>query len=154
MAQWMNQIGELIEKVPQVRNHVTIKGVQSMLPKRRWTAVAAEKPLPASSPYSLKRKPDVALLNVIDGETISLTGPDAWSTVNALCETSATKLSGNTTIEDTLEQKSYIMFMEQDDRLFNPMLFFSGNSFGLRVFDRTGLRCFVAPLEASSSPKH
>ena len=155
MAQWMNRIGELIEEqVPQVRNYVTIEGIQSMLPKRRWTAVAAGKPLPASSPYSLKRKPDVALLSVIDGESMSLTETDAWTKVNALCETSATNLSGNTTIEDTLEQKSYIMFMEQDDRLFNPTLFFSGNSFGLRVFDRTGLRCFVATLEASSSPKH
>ena len=151
----MNRIRELIEeKVPQVRNYVTIEGVQSMLPKRRWTAVAAGKPLPASSPYGVKRKPDVALLNVIDGESMSLTEPDAWSKVNALCETSATKLSGNTTIEDTLEQKAYIMFMEQDDRVFNPTLFFSGNSFGLHVFDHTGLCCFDTQLDASSSPKH
>ena len=36
----------------------------------------------------------------------------------------------------------------------NPTLFFSSNSFRLRVFDCTGLHCFVATLEASSSPKH
>jgi hypothetical protein len=155
MAQWMNGIGELIEKeVPRVRDYVTIEGVRSTLPKRRWTAVAADKPLPASSPYGLRRKPDVALLNVIDGGSMSLTESDAWSKVNALCETSATNLSVNTTIENTLEQKSYIMFMEQDDRLFNPTLFFSGNTFGFRVFDRTGLRCFSAPLDAFHSPKH
>jgi hypothetical protein len=44
--------------------------------------------------------------------------------------------------------------MEQDDRSFNPTLFFSGNSFGFHVCDRTGLRCFVAQLNATSSPKH
>jgi hypothetical protein len=154
MAQWMNRIGELIEdKVPQVRNYVTIEGEQSTLPQRRWTAAAAEKALAASSPYGLKRKPDVALISMIDGENMSLTGSDAWSKVNALCETSLTNLSGNMTIEETLQQKSYIMFMEQDDRSFNPTLFFSGNSFGFHVFDRTGLRCFVAQLNAISSPK-
>lgn len=155
MAQWMNRIGVLIEgKVPQVRNYVTIEGEQSTLPQRRWTAAAAGKPLAASSPYSLKRKPDVALVSIINRESMSLTGSDAWSKVDALCETSVTNLSGNMTIEDTLQQKSYIMFMEQDDRLFNPTLFFSGNSFGFHVFDRTGLRCFVAPCGANSSPKH
>ena len=122
MAQWMNRIGELIEEqVPQVRNYMTIKGIQSTLPKRWWTAVVVGKPLPASSPYSLKHKPDVALLSMIDGESMSLTEMDVWTKVNTLCEMSATNLSGNTTIEDTLEQKSYIMFMEQDDRLFTAI---------------------------------
>jgi Fungal protein kinase len=155
MAQWMNRIGELIEdKVPQVRNYVTIEGEQSTLPQRRWTAAAAEKPLVASSPYGLKRKPDVALISMINSENMSLTESDAWSKVYALCEISLTNFSGNMTIEATLQQKSYIMFMEQDDRSFNPTLFFSGNSFGFHVFDRTGLRRFVAQLSATSSPKH
>jgi hypothetical protein len=90
---------------------------------------------------------------MIDGEITSLTGPDGWSKVNALCETSLTNLSGNMTIEETLQQKSYIMFMEQDDRVFNPTLFFSGNSFRFHVFDRLGLHCFVAHLNTASSPE-
>jgi hypothetical protein len=126
---------------------------QSPPPPRRWTAAAAGKPLAASSSYNLRRKPDVALVNVIGDEIMSLTGPDGWSKVNALCETSITNLSGNMTIEGTLQQKSYIMFMEQDDQLFNPTIFFSGNSFGFHLFDRTGLHCFVAPLTASTSPE-
>jgi Fungal protein kinase len=154
MAQWMNQIGDLIEtKNPQVRNYVTIEGEQSTLPKRRWTAAAAGTPLAASSPYGLKRKPDVALVDMIGDEIVSLTGPDGWSKVNALCEMSLTNLSENRTIEETLQQKSYIMFMEQDDRSFNPTLFFAGDYFGLHVFDRLGLHCFVASLNTASSPE-
>jgi hypothetical protein len=86
-------------------------------------------------------------------KNMSLMGSDTWSKVNALCKTSFTDLVGNMTIEETLQQKSYIMFMEQDDQSFNPMLFFSGSSFGFHVFDRTGLHCFVAQLNTTSSPK-
>jgi hypothetical protein len=154
MAQWMNRIGELIEtNKPQVRNYVTIEGEQSTLPKRQWTAAAAGKPLFRSSPYGLMRKLDVALVNMIGDEIVSMVGPDAWLKVNALCETSVTGFSDNTTIEDTLQQKSYIMFMEQDDRSFNPTLFFAGDFFGLHVFDRLSLHCFVASLNTASSPE-
>jgi Fungal protein kinase len=147
-----NRIYEL--DVPQVRNYMTIEGEQSTLPQRWWTAAAAVgKPLAASSPYGLKRKLDVALISMINGENLTLTGSDAWSKVNALCETSFTDIAGNMTIKETLQQKSYIMFTEQDDRSFNPTLFFSSSSFGFHVFDCTGLHCFVAQLNATSSPK-
>jgi hypothetical protein len=96
----------------------------------------------------------VVLVNMIGDEIVSMVGPDAWSKVIALCEISVTGFSDNTTIKDTLQQKSYIMFMEQDDQSFNLTLFFSGNSFRLHVFDRLGLHCFVASLNTASSPEH
>jgi len=75
MAQWMNRIGELIEEMhPQVHNYVMIEGERSAVPQRRWTAGAVGKPLAASSSYNLRHKPDVALVNVIGDEIMSLTG--------------------------------------------------------------------------------
>jgi|SRR5882762_7893233 len=127
----MNQIGELIEKKdPQVRTECsTTEAVDSSGSGEATSCILIVQSC----------KPDVMLVNMIGGEIMSLTGSDGWLKVNALCEMSITNLSGNMTIKGTLQQKYYIMFMEQDDQSFNPTIFFSGNSFRFHVFDCTVL---------------
>jgi len=112
-----------------------IEGEWSAVPQRWWTAAAAGKPLAASSLYNLRHKPDVALVNVIGDKIMSLTGPDGWSKVNALCEMSITNLSGNITIEGTLQNPTSCSWSKMTGRLILPY-------FSLVI--RSGFICSIA----------
>ena len=131
-----------------------MEGEHCTLPKRRWTAENAEMVLPAASPYKLRHKPDMVLTNYVDGKTTLTEGNRTpWSNVLALCKTSTTSYRKNTTMPGKMEEKSYIMQMEQDDCCFTPAIGFAGDTFMLRVFDREGTQSFDTRLNHNGSLK-
>ena len=100
--------------------------------QRQWTAKNAETILPPSLPYRLRRKLDMVLTNYIDDETTLMQGKRTpWSNILALCEMSATPYRKNHIMPGSMEEKSYIMQMEQDDHCFTPAISFTGDTFVL-----------------------
>lgn len=136
LAIWLNKVGDIIEEEigPKVREYRSLEDKICVIPKRRWTAMGADKPITAGSPFGLRRKPDVALVETVDDEIPTLN----WSNILALCETSATTYSKNPNIRNTVDQKSYCMFTEQDNRSFIPAIILAGDEFALRMYDRCG----------------
>ena len=155
MAQWLNGIGDLIEQhVPNVCEYVAMEGEHHTPPKRQWTAENAEMVLPTALPYKLRCKPDMVLTNYVDGKTTLMEGNRTpWSNVLALCETSTTSYRKNTTMPGTMEEKSYIIQMEQDDHCFTPAIGFARDTFTLQVFDQEGTQSFDTRLNHNGSPK-
>ena len=140
MAWWLNGIRDLIKQhVPNVHEYVTMEGESRTLPKRWWTAENAETVLPTASPYKLRCRLDMVLTNYVDGKTMLTEGNRTlWSNILALCETSTTSYRKNTTMPGTMEEKSYIMQMEQDDHCFTTAIDFAGDTFMLQVFNWEG----------------
>ena len=131
-----------------------MEGEHRTLPKRWWTAENAETVLPTASPYKLRHKPDMVLTNYVGGKTTLTEGNRTpWSNVLALCETSMTSYRKNTTMPGTMEEKSYIMQMEQDDRCFTPAIGFAGDTFTLQVFNREGTQSFDTRITHNGSLK-
>ena len=131
-----------------------MEGERCTLPNRWWTAENAETVLPTASPYKLRRKPDMVLTNYVGGKTTLTEGNSTpWSNVLALCETSVTSYRKNTTTPGTMEEKSYIIQMEQDDHCFIPAIGFTGDTFTLQVFNWEGTQSFDTWLNHNGSPK-
>ena len=104
--------------------------------QRWWTAENAETILPPSLPYRLRCKPDKVLTNYVHDKTMLVQGERTpWSNVLALCETSTMPYRKNQVMPGSMEEKSYIMQMEQDDRCFTPAIGFTGDMFILCIFD-------------------
>ena len=137
MARWLNNIAILIKKhIPNVCEYTTMEGERCTFSQRWWTAENTETILPPSSPYRLRHKLDMVLTNYVDDKTMLMQGESTlWSNVLALCETSATPYRKNQVMPGSMEEKSYIMQMEQDDHCFTPAIGFAGDTFVLRVFD-------------------
>ena len=137
MARWLNNIAILIEKhIPNVHKYTTMEGEHCTFSQRQWTAENAEMILPPSLPYRLRCKPDMVLTNYVDDKTTLMQGERTpWSNVLALCKMSTMPYRKNQVMLGSMEEKSYIMQMEQDDHCFTPAIGFTGDMFILRVFD-------------------
>ena len=155
MARWLNDIAILIEKhVPNVREYTTMEGEHCTFSQRRWTAENAKMIRPPSSPYRLRCKLDMVLTNYVDDKTMLMQGKRTpYSNVLALCAMSTMPYRKNQVMPGSMEEKSYIMQMEQDDRCFTPAIGFVGDMFILCIFDRGGVQSFKIRLNNSNSPK-
>ena len=139
---------------PHVCEYVTMEGDCLTLPQRWWTAESLNTLLPPSSPYKLRCKPDIVLTNFIDNKTTLLQSKrNPWSNVLALCEMSKTNLRDSAFMAGTLQEKLYIMQMEQDNHCFTPAICFVGDMFTLHVFYHDGLQTFNTKIADDSSPK-
>ena len=140
MAKWMNQIGTIIEsRVPDIRKY-TDRGAQHVVPQREWTALHANTPLPPGSLYQIKCKPDIVLVEKSGNDNLQ------WSDILGFSET--TTILYNPRTEPSVKQKSYIMFMEQDNRSFNPVIYFKDDHFGFHLYDRNGLQKYFMKVKA------
>lgn len=138
VATFMNRIAVALEK-SFIRHlpHVTRPTL-----RRLWTADYCDKILPGSS---INRKPDIILLDANAGAgpngsiVLKKKGhPDVtWLHVMAVAEvTSRDKF--HRTLKNTIDAKTFIMFLTQHDRNFVPMVSFFQQYCLLTITDREG----------------
>jgi hypothetical protein len=135
ISDWLNTIATALETVYREENYgkklgsyISLDGTRVDPPKKSWSHKQSGSPLKGSK---ISRKPDVIL---VDSDLKQV----VWQNVQGLCEVTRTELPKNTTIKDTIFQKSYIMMTSQDNRCFVPSLSFSCDSFTFTVCDRSG----------------
>jgi hypothetical protein len=126
LAEWLNILGRAIGLFYKTKR------------LRMWSAVACN--LPPSGSNTL-RKPDIVLLDIEDHEK-SFTPSDRridWHIIRAFAEVSKQEFFPPRMI-DTINQKSYLLFLTQDNRRFIPALKFDGSgNMALTITDRQGL---------------
>jgi hypothetical protein len=129
VADWLNVVGRLI-------------GLQHGKKRIRIWHSGARNTAPAGLPHL--RKPDLILLDRVDYANVPRNGIH-WRMIRAFAETtSQTPLPKR--IPETVNQKSYLIFLSQDNRRFIPVISFSGSGgFSLTVTDRQG-QIHLAPL--------
>lgn len=115
---------------------------------RMWSASACT--LPPSGSKTI-RKPDLVLL---DREEFmkSESSRVRWSSIRAFAEVS-TEESFPRRMFTTIDEKSYLLFLTQDNRRFVPALKFDGSgNFSLTITDRQGqIRMGVISIHASGT---
>lgn len=132
-ANWLNEIGDILRRLhPDAGRYQNAEGKTVKPPKRIWKARYSSYYLEGSNS---KLKPDLILVD----EGSSLDVENSWPEVHALGEITRTVLSKNTTIKNTIYQKSFLMFTTQANRGFSVGLMLTGsNSFAVNVCDRSG----------------
>jgi Fungal protein kinase len=120
LADWLNILGRTIGMVYDKKR------------VRMWSANTRN--LPPIGTNTI-RKPDIILL---DRDVFSKPSRIHWSSIRAFGEVTAQE-SFPTRMTDTVNEKSYLLFLTQDNRRFVPALKFDGNNnFSLTVTDRQG----------------
>ena len=134
MADWLNLLGRTIG-LPYSKKRIRV-----------WSAGNCNLPPRGSTTI---RKPDLVLLDRDEYEDSSFTRAH-WSTIRAFGEVSG-QGSFPQRMFDTINEKSYLLFLTQDNRRFVPALSFDGSgNFSLTVTDRQGqVRMGVISLYAS-----
>lgn len=133
--------------MPNIDKYKDVDGLYRSVPGRKWSSIHADTPLPSGSPYQIKRKPDIVLVEATeDLHTLE------WSKILVCSET--TTVNNNPVTEAMVKEKSYIMFMEQDNRCFVPAVYFQNDRFGFHMYDRNRLQTYRAPLQSTHSPSH
>jgi hypothetical protein len=124
VTDWLNEIGNALA-------HFT--GCKL---RRVWSHRNCDK---APDGYSIKRKPDVILVNKDYLAKLSASNaPSDWNFIQAFCEVT-TQEKTSTRIIDTINAKSFILFATQHNRRFVIALSLNGNeAFQLTVSDREG----------------
>ena len=146
MVEWMNQIlGIIKSQKPNINKYKDTNGLDCSVPKRIWSSIHADTPLPSGSLYQIKWKPDIVLM---------------WATKNLctlqqsniLASGRTTMVSNNLDTEPTIKDQSYIMFIEQDNHCFIPAVYFQDNQFGFHTYNCNRLQTYHAPLQFTHSP--
>jgi hypothetical protein len=134
IADWLNILGRMIGLVYQRRR------------VRLWSAANCDLP-PDGGP--MLRKPDLILIDREEYENPQYERTK-WSFIRAIGEVSSEQVFPQRMF-DTLNEKSYILFVTQDNRRFVPALSFDGSgNFSLTITDRQGqIRTGVMSLLAS-----
>jgi len=123
VADWMNEIGSVIEQHTQ----------SPIL--RKWSALYCNTPL-KDTPHS--RKPDIMLLDANIADSLSEGYVPKWFDVRGLSEVTSQE-SFHSTLKSTVTQKSYLVFLTQGDRRYVTTLSFHGKQFRFTVCDRAGV---------------
>lgn len=99
-----------------------------------WSARHCNTP-PAGRPLQHPRKPDIVLISQATNRQIA---NPAWHQIRAFCEvTKSAELHQR--IQSTQLEKASIVFDEQHNRRFVPVIAISGAGFRFSIFDRAGL---------------
>lgn len=129
----MNRIGEALATAFKTR-----RDGQFPTMKRFWSSDYFNKILPGSA---IERKPDIVLLDLPHpNASISFTTKPAesgltWLNVRSVAEVTS-RDTFHQTLKNTIDAKTYIMFLTQHDRNFVPMLSFFSDQCILTVTDR------------------
>jgi hypothetical protein len=122
LAEWLNILGR------------TIGLAYNKKRLRIWSANACN--LPPSGSKTI-RKPDIVLLDR-EEHPKSKSSRVRWSSIRAFAEVSAQE-SFPQRMFDTINEKSYLLFLTQDNRRFVPALKFDGSgNFAFTITDRQG----------------
>jgi hypothetical protein len=124
IAQWLNVVKRLIGAEHSKRRI------------RLWYSGTCDSPPEGSQHVA---RPDLVLLNRNDAERLAGGGEKVhWRMIRAFAEvTSQSPLP--TRISNTVDRKSYILFLMQDNRCFVPALIFGGGGyFSLTITDHQG----------------
>lgn len=102
--------------------------------RRRWSSQWLDR-CPSGS--HVFRKPDLVLLDTPLPDSGSLSSSDkvSWVKIKAFGEVTA-QSSFHRDLKNTIDAKTYILFLTQHDRNFVPAIIFFGNHFVLTVTDR------------------
>ena len=126
LAKWLNILGRAIGMAANKKR------------VRIWSAITHDLPPIGSNTI---RKPDIILLDrddFIHARDDSNSSRIHWSSIRAFGEVTAQE-SFPTRMTDTVNEKSYLLFLTQDNRRFVPALRFDGgDNFSLTVTDRQG----------------
>ena len=126
LAKWLNILGRTIGLAANKKR------------VRMWSANTHNLPPIGSNTI---RKPDIILLDrddFIRGRDDSNSSRIHWSSIRAFGEVTAQE-SFPTRMTDTVNEKSYLLFLTQDNRRFVPALRFDGgDNFSLTITDRQG----------------
>lgn len=133
VADFLNRIGAAF-----VETFKTWRDGQFPALKRSWSSDYFNKILPGSP---IERKPDIILLDLPPPDPLlSFSSKPAesgltWLNVRSVAEVTS-RGTFHQTLKNTIDAKTYIMFLTQHDRNFVPMLSFFGDQCLLTVTDR------------------
>lgn len=131
VANFLNSVGEAVEHAFAVRR--SEQNYPRM--RRSWSSKYSDTIVPGSP---IHRKPDIVLLDKAWDPTMSLTDTpyhESWLDVKALGEVTASN-TYHRRLKNTVDAKTYIMFLTQHDRTFVPVLSFFGTYCMLTITDR------------------
>jgi hypothetical protein len=133
-ADWLNRIGDTLIRIHHQKLGAYIDANrQPIVPSKKvWSCSHAGTPLKGTA---FDRKPDMILVD----EHFATSNTPTWHKVHALCEITRSERAKSKTIKDTITQKSYLMFISQDNRCFAPSLDICDGYFTFTVIDRSGM---------------
>jgi hypothetical protein len=118
--------------IATIAHFLNATGQVSLKPLRYFTAANSKKPLEG---HSMKRKPDIILVHLIDGYLRD--GSLNWQHVQAFIEHTREK-SPPQRMPDTVSIKSYLAFCSQPERDFLVCLCITGQGFHIVLTDHVG----------------
>jgi hypothetical protein len=141
LAAWLNSIGATLEKAFKHK------------PLRLWSHRSCDTP-PIGASSSVKRKPDLILLDRTYYDEMQTHGKEIdWAFIRAIAEVTQSP-SHSKRMTDSINAKTYLMFLCQFNRRFVVALSFTSaeeESFRLTVTDREGQIHWSVGLNAARS---
>ena len=144
LANWLNNVGN------------TLGDAFGHSPLRLWSHISCDTPPVGASAY-ISRKPDLILLDKDYHNVLSNPNEKVdWAFIRAIAEVTRSK-SVSQWVIDTINAKTYLMFLCQYNRRFVVALSFTGvkdQSFRLTVTDREGEVQWTTGLIGARSKEH